>query len=121
MNNKEIGTAFEREMCNELAKAGYWVHFITPDRSGRQPFDIIAVRYGVAFALDCKTSVRKSFPITRLEDDQITAFEKWGACGNNAGVIAVKYKDEIYMIPYPLLKAKHTVRFLEDDEVYRWE
>ena len=50
MNNKIIGTAFEKEMCELLANRGYWVHFITPDNRGAQPFDIIAVKDGKAFA-----------------------------------------------------------------------
>ena len=56
MNNKRRGTEFERQMCDILAKKGYWVHFIVPDARGAQPFDIIACRDGRPVAIDCKTS-----------------------------------------------------------------
>ena len=39
MNNKKLGTEFEREAVTLLSQKGYWVHFITPDSRGSQPFD----------------------------------------------------------------------------------
>lgn len=100
MNNKRLGTEFEREVCDQLRKDGYWVHFMSPDNRGAQPFDIVAVRYGVAFAIDCKTSKDHIFRVDRLEDNQVMAFEKWIACGNNEPVLFVKYKDSIKIVPY---------------------
>ena len=110
MNNKQIGTAFERELCEILAKKGYWVHFITPDARGAQPFDIIAVRDGKVMAIDCKTCVAKSFNISRLEDNQRMAFDKWMACGNDMPWVAVKHENKIYMVSYPLLKELGSIR-----------
>ena len=103
-NNKKIGTAFEKEFCNILADKGYWVHFINPDARGSQPFDVIAVKNGQALAVDCKTSSKPIFPISRLEDNQIMAFEKWILCGNDEPMIAVKYNEHIYMVTYSKLK-----------------
>lgn len=116
-NNKIIGTAFEREVCELLANKGYWVHFITPDNRGAQPFDIIAVKEGKAFALDCKTLAErtKSFNFSRLEDNQVFAFEKWLACGNSMPMIAIKWHDEIYVIDYLTLKEKKIIK-MEDIE-----
>lgn len=104
MNNKLLGTQFEREFCKLLAAKGWWVHFITPAANGGQPFDVIAVKDGSAKAFDCKTSQNHIFPISRLEDNQIMAFEKWLACGNEEPYVAVKYKDEVYLIEYRRLK-----------------
>ena len=105
MNNKKLGTAFEKEFCNLLASRGWWVHFITPAPNGGQPFDVIAVKGGKAMAFDCKTSSTHIFPLTRLEENQIFAFEKWLACGNEEPQVAVKYNDNIYLIPYRKLKS----------------
>lgn len=113
VNNKRIGTAFEQEMCGILAKDGYWVHFIVPDARGAQPFDIIAVKDGKAIAIDCKTCVAGSFNISRLEDNQIFAFEKWITCGNGDPVIAVKHDGNIYKISYSELKEKKSIRLEE--------
>lgn len=112
MNNKKLGAAFEKEICEKLAESGYWVHFIVPDARGAQPFDIIAVKNGQATAIDCKTSASHRFSIRRLEDNQIMAFEKWLDCGNEMPLIVVKYDGHIYQIPYDKLKEKKSINLL---------
>ena len=83
MNNKKIGSDFERETCETLNRMGFWVHFITPDSAtGKQPFDVIAVKDGKAYAIDCKTCEDRYFRIGRTEDNQLLAFGKWARCGN---------------------------------------
>lgn len=104
MNNKKLGSAFEKEFCRLLASKGWWVHFITPAANGGQPFDVIAVKGGSAIPFDCKTSVSHIFPISRLEENQIMAFEHWLKCGNDDPFIAVKYNEKIYLIKYRRLK-----------------
>ena len=122
MNNKKLGTDFENEFCDLLAKLGFWVHFITPDKAGSQPFDVIAVKNGKAYAFDCKTSSRKFFKKERLEENQKTAFDKWLRCGNANAYIAVKYEEHIYLLPYADFIKKHDGRVnLEQYEVYRWK
>lgn len=105
MNNKELGTNFENLMCEKLAKEGWWIHFINPNKSGAQPFDIIAVKDGFAMVGDCKTSADKTFRISRLEDNQIMAFEKWLSCGNSMPYVFILYDGNICCIPYGELKA----------------
>lgn len=104
MNNKRLGTAFERLVVRRLAQSGYWVHFISPDNSGAQPFDIIAVKNGTCIVGDCKTSKDHIFRIGRLEENQKYAFEKWLSCGNPEPLIFVEYKGEIKIIKYTDLK-----------------
>lgn len=106
MNNKKLGTEFEKQVVDLLSKQGYWVHFITPDSRGAQPFDIIAVKDGMAVALDCKTCVNRYFSISRLEENQLMAFDKWLSCKNTTPLIAVLHKDKITMIDYLELKMK---------------
>lgn len=121
MNNKALGTAFERELCQLLQDMGMWVHFIEPNRAGQQPFDIIAVSNNIPIAIDCKTSARAVFPYSRLEDNQKFAFEKWLECGNEYAVIAVKYtdkvrlEDKIYFIDYEWLKGAENERLKLSD------
>lgn len=111
MNNKKLGTAFEREICEKLAKKGYWVHFITPDSRGAQPFDIIAVKDGFAQAIECKTlsADKRYFPLSRLEENQKLAFKKWLDCGNCEPIIAVKHGDNIVVVKYSELLEKGKV------------
>lgn len=109
MNNKRLGTAFEKE-CLELLKVyGWWAHFISPNERGAQPFDIIAVKNGQALVFDCKTSNKKMFNINRLEENQKFAFQKWIEAGNSMPIILVKFKNEIYRVDYDLLKQKETI------------
>lgn len=104
MNNKKLGNDFEREFEKFMRERGYWVHFCAPNASGSQPCDFIAMKGGDTWLIDCKTSAVKTFSIRRLEENQINAFERWFTCGNVLAGIAVKYKDEIYYVPYLYLK-----------------
>lgn len=110
INNKVLGTKYEQEVCDLLAANGFWVHFISPAPDGSQPFDIIAVKQGQAFAIDCKTCADDTFPITRLEDNQIMAFEKWLRCGNSMPMVYVKHNEMTHVIPYDELKEKKRVK-----------
>ena len=117
MNNKKLGNNFENMMCEILAKDGWWVHFLSPDRRGAQPFDIIAVRAGLAAAIDCKTCEDHIFRLSRLEDNQINAFEKWRACGNAHAYLAVLHDGDVYLIPYEYIKEHGSVDLDEEEEM----
>lgn len=120
MNNKALGTAFERELCQLLQEKGMWVHFIEPNKAGQQPFDIIAVANNIPIAIDCKTSARAVFPVTRLQDNQIFAFEKWLDCGNEYAVIAVKHEEKIYFIDYEWLKEEEKLKLADCAKMDEW-
>ena len=117
-NNKQIGAKFEQEFVEILAKEGFWAHFLAPSPTGAQPFDVIAMKYGYAFCFDCKTSVKPIFPLSRLEDNQILAFEKWLRCGGLAPMVAVKYDNNIYLITYTRLQREGAVD-LRTEKVWR--
>lgn len=103
MNNKKLGTEFEREVVTLLSQQGYWVHFITPDASGKQPFDIVASKDNIPIVADCKTSSTKWFNSSRLEDNQVMAFNLWFRTGNRYAFVFVKYNDKVYQIPYRMI------------------
>lgn len=105
MNNKALGTKWEKDFCKWLAQKGWWVHFITPAPDGGQPFDVIAVKNGKALAIDCKTSAKATFSLNRLELNQVMSFNKWLKCGNLMPVVAVNYQGKLYFIKYDELKA----------------
>lgn len=112
MNNKRIGSKFEQKVCELLAHKGYWVHFIAPDARGAQPFDVIAVKNGIAYAIDCKTCVAKFFNLSRLEQNQIMAFEKWIRCGNENALIVIEHDARIYCVTYGCLVEYEKVRLV---------
>lgn len=114
MNNKKWGAQWEKEFCNLLVAQGFWVHFITPDTRGAQPFDVIAVKAGEAYAYDCKTCAADWFSIDRLEQNQVMAFEKWLRCGNKMPEVAILHKDMLYIVPYSQLKSFGRIRLNDD-------
>ena len=73
-NSKKIGSDFENRVCNYLSKQGFWTHFLSPAPDGSQPFDIVALSKEGALAIDCKALERNRFPLSRVEDNQETAF-----------------------------------------------
>lgn len=101
LNNKKLGNKFEQEFCNLLSKNGYWAHFIEPNKSGGQPFDVIAGKNGKIFAYDCKTNKGNRFRLSRIEDNQELSFNKYINCGNNNCYFAIKKEEDnnIYIIP----------------------
>lgn len=120
MNNKRLGTEFEKECVEFLKNNGYWVHFIAPDNRGAQPFDIIAVKNNNAYAIDCKTCQDKKFSINRIEDNQFFAFNKWMMCGNKEPSIWIKHKKIMYAIPWHIIVDRETVNLEDDEDIKRY-
>ena len=110
MNNKRLGTAFEREFCELLAARGFWVHFMSPSASGAQPCDIIACRNNTPFLFDCKTCEKATFHISRLEDNQNLAFQRFDKTGNDLAFVAVKHDEKIYFVPYYMLVKLQSIK-----------
>lgn len=104
MNNKNLGTSFETELCEILSSCGFWVHPMRQDNSG-QPADIIAVRNKVSYLIDAKVCSDNKFPLSRVEENQDLAMELWHECGNGLGWFALKLDNQIYMISHYVMKA----------------
>ena len=99
MSNKKIGNNFEREFCEILSENGFWVHNLAQNQTG-QPADVIAVRDGKAFLIDCKVCSTGRFQLKRIEENQQLAMEHWLDMGNDEVWFALKLDDNIVMINY---------------------
>lgn len=95
--NKKIGNDFEREFCEMLYKEGFWVHNLAMNSAG-QPADVIAVRNGKAFLIDCKVCSNGGFKLDRIEDNQETSMNLWRDCNNGYGLFAMLIDGEVYII-----------------------
>jgi Holliday junction resolvase len=105
MTNKKLGNDFEQEVCEILAEHGFWVHPLSMNKSG-QPADIIAVRNKIAYLIDAKVCSSRGFTLSRMEENQDLAMERWRECGNGQGWFALKVPTgEIYMIPHICVRA----------------
>lgn len=118
MSNKKVGNDFEIEFCEILSKNGFWVHNLAQNQTG-QPADVIAVRDGGSFLIDCKVCSTGRFQLKRIEENQQLAMQHWLDMGNDEAWFALKVNDEILMIPYRrLLYAKERQSILNIDEIY---
>ena len=107
-SNKRLGNEFEREFAKLLSDKGYWITMLTPkNHIGSQPADLIAVKENRACLIDCKTCNNYLFPLSRIEQNQIEASKKYFKCGNTAYYIAIKYKEDIYVIPIDTIDFTH--------------
>ena len=109
MTNKKLGNDFEAKFCEDLFLHGYWVHNMAQNASG-QPADVIAVKDGKAFLIDCKVCSGKGFAISRMEENQDLAMELWEACGNSAGWFAILVDEVVYMFTHTVLKSLQFVK-----------
>lgn len=104
-NNRKTGNSFEVEFSEILFNKGFWVKCLTQDQAG-QPADVIAVRNGRAYLIDCKDCVNDNFPFSRIEGNQHTAMKLWKDSGNGYGLFALRLSDKrIYMIDHELMIA----------------
>lgn len=106
MSNKKLGNQFETELCEILSMYGFWVHNMAQNAAG-QPADVIAVRNGQAYLIDCKVcSTDRGFALSRVEENQELAMELWLECGNHQGWFAIQLPNgNIFMVPHIVIKA----------------
>ena len=105
VTNKKIGNDFENRFVEILSQEGYWCHLFAQNQAG-QPADVIAVRNGKAYLIDCKVCVNDTFPFSRIESNQHTAMTLWKQSGNGDGWFALQLSNkDIYMIFHDLMMA----------------
>ena len=120
MSNKKSGNQFETELCEILSMYGFWCHNLAQNSAG-QPADVIAVKNGRAYLIDCKVcSTDKGFALSRMEENQDMAMELWNECGNGQGWFAMKLPtDDIIMLPHFDIKAcRNTQSYLSPGEIF---
>lgn len=101
--NKKVGNDFESKFCDILFGEGFWVHNLAQNSAG-QPADVIAVKNGKAYLIDCKVCTKDKFPLSRIEENQDLAMQLWKECGNDYGWFALAFNDEVYMLSHAYLK-----------------
>jgi Holliday junction resolvase len=120
MSNKKLGNSFEAELCEILSAYGFWCHNLAQNAAG-QPADVIAVKNGKAYLIDCKVcSTDKGFALNRMEENQDLAMELWNECGNGQGWFAMKLPTgDIFMLPHFDIKAcRHTQSHLSPGDIF---
>lgn len=91
---------FQREICKMLSEHGFWAYETINKKSG-QPVDVIAVKSDIGYIIECKVTKSNRFPLSRVEDNQITAIERFTRCKNKESWFAfyfAKHPDEILFV-----------------------
>lgn len=103
-SNRKNGNVFEKELCRDLSKCGFWVHLMTQNSQG-QPFDVIAARNGVSYPIDCKDCAKDIFKMERIEENQFSAMSLWKETGNGEGWFALRMRNEaVYFFSFTVLR-----------------
>lgn len=98
-----------------LADAGFWAHNMAQNASG-QPADVIAVRDGKSYLIDCKVCSDGRFPLYRVEENQKLAMMLWQECGNGQGWFALNLDGLVYMVEYiVLMELKQHIAVMNTD------
>lgn len=105
MSNKKLGSTFEMELCDILSSHRFWVHNLAQNSAG-QPADILAVRNGKAYLIDCKVCSGKGFALSRIEENQDLSMSLWRDCSNGVGWFALKVDGRIFMVSHDRMKLK---------------
>lgn len=129
MSNKKLGNSFEAELCEILSEHGFWVHLLCQNSAG-QPADVIAVKDGEAFLIDCKVCSQGKFQYSRIEENQDLSMDLWRDCGNGNGLFALKFDAGIYMVDrepirdcskhYPAMTAELARMYGDSLEEWLW-
>lgn len=121
-SNKKIGNSFEEELCNFLYSRGFWAHNFVQSKDG-QPADVIAVRNGKAYLIDCKVCSDDFFKFSRMEENQLNSMTLWEECGNGKGLFAISMNYQIFILTkdecLELLREKKQVNYSTLMEKYQ--
>ncbi len=121
-SNKKIGNSFEEELCNFLYSRGFWSHNFVQSKDG-QPADVIAVRNGKAYLIDCKVCSDDFFKFSRMEENQLNSMTLWEECGNGKGLFAISMNYQIFILTkdecLELLREKKQVNYSTLMEKYQ--
>lgn len=117
MSNKKMGNKFEADFCEELFQHGFWTHNLAQNQAG-QPADVIAVKSGQAYLIDCKVCSNGTFQLSRIEENQHMAMGQWEDCNNGNGWFALQIDNEVFMLSYFIMEAlSHEKSVLNSDDI----
>jgi len=118
-SNRKLGNSFERQLAEQLAERGFWVHNFAQKKEG-QPADIIAVRNRRAYLIDCKVCTQRGFNLNRIEDNQELAMTRWAEAGNGDAHFAIRVGNEVIMLDSHIaLRMRQTQSALNLAALYR--
>lgn len=99
MSNVKEGWKFEDKVLEILGEHGFWASAFPKDKDGSQPCDIIAVNFKGKHLIDAKDCKNGRFNFERMEDNQLSAIDRFKECSGGRGWFVLGYPGEkIYMV-----------------------
>lgn len=104
MSNKSEGTKFEEELATLFGQNEFWCHLFQQNVRG-QPCDLIAAKLNRCLLIDAKDCKRDRFPLSRVEDNQFYAMQRWVMITKFEAYFAFKLSDgSIKVAPFNKVK-----------------
>ena len=94
------GTQFETIFTRWLFDKGFWALNIPKNKFGAQPFDIIAIKDNLVWAIDCKVCEEKRLDLRRVEPNQQSAFKFMQTRTYAKCSFICWHKNEIYEVTF---------------------
>lgn len=122
MTGQEFETAFTKWLFDK----GFWALNVPRNKFGAQPFDIIAIKGNVVWAIDCKVCAEKRLDLRRVEPNQYTAFEVMQertkarcsfVCLNEETIYEIMFDvvKDAYVSGKASIKLEHMIARIEDE------
>lgn len=103
MSNKSVGNKFEQEWCEILRDHGFWSKAY-PTGQG-QPADVEGVKDNEHFLFECKDCTSGNFNLSRVESNQILAYQYYAMCGNGNYYFVININDTICIVHGSIIMA----------------
>lgn len=121
VKSEMTGSQLEAYLVHVLSNNGWWALRIPRNPSGAQPFDVIAVKGSNVLAVDCKTCSTDKFPISRVEDNQWSAFATMLSRTNATIGVVAEHDGVLYLIDYAeLINCGRSYIRLNDNHIKRF-
>lgn len=114
------GAEFERLVADLFQKNGFWALRIPKNERGAQPFDILAIRGDVVYAVDCKVCERKYFSLNRIEDNQWISMDVMKRKTNAVLGFVIFHNERLFFVSYDEAFLSETASIHLDDK-HLWE
>ena len=123
MSNASMGSRFERDICNDLYRRGWYVINIPRNGMGQQPVDLIAVKQDEVLFADCKVCSGTGFVFERIEENQRQSMRLFDTRTSHLPFFIIRLPEgDVYVIYYCVFEQMEAQGFrrMRNSEIRRY-
>ena len=98
------GPEFEHKLCLWFREHGYWALNVPKNQFGAQPFDVLAIKGSMIWAVDAKVCSEPRLRLNRVEDNQMLAFDAISQKTDALCGFMCLHDGLVYFVPYEDVK-----------------